>query len=1233
MYMLNQIALVHWHGFTLCTHSFEGMTGILGANTAGKSTLIDAISLALGGASTQFVELNAAASDDKSKDRSIGGYILGQTSPKTIIRDAAVGYVALTFEHSLDPDKPRITIGFRASASRDAVLGGKGGDRTDAKELFIFLGPKLTAEDFCSFEGDEGEELTLHQLDDLVSERGGTLEAYVGGNQTTTYIRDCWRHLSSLRIINVDHARQWVKSMRRAMAFKASDNPGDFISEFLLEKKDIETAELTESIETYRKLYRDVASIKERSKALTPIMEQISTLDEYNRRLYEHDRAIPLLAYWNAKASAAWHEQRLELLEREREITRGEIESVKQDLDQIEEDFRELTDIKSSQSEAAQIEKLEVRAKRLEVDQRDALADLQDIFLAIEAARKAYRFSDRVAEYPSLYRSLKALAELHSKHPGPSWINQSEAVTRHFSACKSYHHTALEDITAGFADAKGRIDKLLKQKAQLVQEISDLDKGELTTPEGVSNFKNDLYSRGVEVTLVRDSVDVVMPEWQPSLEAILGGDREAVIVEPDDYERALEVLRSQIKRYGNTSLVNTVRLTSNPPKAARVGSLYDAVETHNPYVSSFLSLRLGQVTRANSTQELKRSKRGVLQTKTPEGVNVTFDDGVTVRNRRVPPFVLGSGAAELQLEERRLQLQTVETELVMAREDVQDLKTLMVALSDMQQGLEKTNDIQALVNRYSQISSERKEASDLVQRLIQKVNPELAQKFEELEREKRIAKENENEARGRFAVIEADIKSVKNILNSSDLGSRLNASNRLARAQSAMQGQGDNFAVWRLAFKLFREHKTLNVEHIYPKCASWEDKVPKQEAVRIKGLEGLERARSEIKEAFFELDSAIKIEISNYYRRFNIVEDGPVDMSVMFGDGGVAEYISEEHEFLTGTHLDEAENKLHRGSEQIQTIMQGTFLTELGSRLNEARTKVDRLTAALRDRPLHGERYRFITQYAPGTHEDLARLADAVCRDDGTGEPVDFPLFNDELLEDHPHRAALIELRQILDDPHEDFDTYKDYTNYLKFDLAYENLDTGEIIHYKDRKSSGSGAEKGVPWYVAIGASLAALYHGHNDRVSPILGFGPIIFDEAFAKLDGANQAILMDFFEGLGLQVILGAPDDRRITCMSYLHTIMYVSKSRNRSSAHVVAIHDYLREMLRNINPDMLTDEMLRYVCKAVDISDVDHKDKDALVGALLTVRDAAIAERDERLAMNIEEKGEDSFFEEAV
>ncbi|MBR4777258.1 MAG: cell division protein MukB, partial [Lachnospiraceae bacterium] len=76
----------------------------------------------------------------------------------------------------------------------------------------------------------------------------------------------------------------------------------------------------------------------------------------------------------------------------------------------------------------------------------------------------------------------------------------------------------------------------------------------------------------------------------------------------------------------------------------------------------------------------------------------------------------------------------------------------------------------------------------------------------------------------------------------------------------------------------------------------------------------------------------------------------------------------------------------------------------------------------------------------------------------------------------------------------------------------------GTYQRFSDIYGEKSGSETQVPYYVAIAASFYQLYrYGNSVRL--------MLLDEAFDKMDDERIASMMDFFNGLNLQVILATP------------------------------------------------------------------------------------------------------------
>ena len=113
---------------------------------------------------------------------------------------------------------------------------------------------------------------------------------------------------------------------------------------------------------------------------------------------------------------------------------------------------------------------------------------------------------------------------------------------------------------------------------------------------------------------------------------------------------------------------------------------------------------------------------------------------------------------------------------------------------------------------------------------------------------------------------------------------------------------------------------------------------------------------------------------------------------------------------------------------------------------------------------------------------------------------------------------------------------------------------------------TGSGGEGQLPFYIAIGASLAATY---QNRRTGEMGLALAIFDEAFNRLDTAAICTCSDFLKDLGLQVVLAAPDEKRHVFMEVVDTVINVNRSKNDVLVDVEYLTEKTRQALGDADP----------------------------------------------------------------
>jgi uncharacterized protein YPO0396 len=229
---------------------------------------------------------------------------------------------------------------------------------------------------------------------------------------------------------------------------------------------------------------------------------------------------------------------------------------------------------------------------------------------------------------------------------------------------------------------------------------------------------------------------------------------------------------------------------------------------------------------------------------------------------------------------------------------------------------------------------------------------------------------------------------------------------------------------------------------------------------------------------------------------------------------------------------------------------------------------------SLHDHPFHNERYSFhhtrVTDFQP-----ILKIIEI---GKTSPEALDMLFRGDQVPADFPHKDTLAELEALLEDPDKDFTQFEDYRNFYTFEIHMEDVATGRTTRWETRRGTGSGAEQQVPIYVAIGASLASVYGSTERRPGQPSGMALAIFDEAFSKMDGKNQRQMMSFYKKLGLQIVIAAPNEKRVAVLEHIDTVVEIDRIGESARASVVQVKERARQELRAINPDLMSDADLQ-------------------------------------------------------
>ena len=221
--------------------------------------------------------------------------------------------------------------------------------------------------------------------------------------------------------------------------------------------------------------------------------------------------------------------------------------------------------------------------------------------------------------------------------------------------------------------------------------------------------------------------------------------------------------------------------------------------------------------------------------------------------------------------------------------------------------------------------------------------------------------------------------------------------------------------------------------------------------------------------------------------------------------------------------------------EKMEEDLTEGLINRLSDKFAKAKAQIDRLNRNLAGRTFTGQSYAFRHQINDSMRP-IHTLAIAIAEDPQRG----LQILKDKDV-DPRVRKGFDELGRRLDDDQLVKDL-QDYRTFFDFDLEMTN-ERGQTTTLSKRSGTGSGGQKQAPYYVAVGAAMAAAYYPKSGVADPD-GVGLVVFDEAFNNLDAPNTKALLDFFSSLRLQVIVAAPDNKRATFLETADTVVSINR-----------------------------------------------------------------------------------------
>lgn len=1131
MHELERIVLHHWGRLVSQDIDVRGSVAILGPTGTGKSTIIDALQVIVTGASSRFYDLNKSTGG--RNERTVRDYCLGldsHISTEGPARDAADSLVALVFRDRTTGIP--ITIGLIFSAHI-------GDSQHDLRARFVAPGLGLRLNDLV--EEREGGRRVIPNAPRLVERLKELCPAF--RNYTGSAISYVDDYLLAMRPRSAaPDSKQVLRNFRESIAFQPIDDPTQFVRKHILEEDDIDVEALKGSIERYRFLEGEV---KKREQQLEEISEARQRMQLWARHMVRHN----VLSFQIAHAECRRYDLVLERHHKKRDEIAEEVEREgafkrrhEQSIRQCEDDILRLKSVLAESSAATQLRSLDVEQGAAIEMQRLGRSAAQRRLAQLVRLAELSRIPDRVPTF--LSASLRAATDLIALARGRTADSLTTIDTELI---------ALERQVVALAGARQSLqqqddalrDDLLRQKTRMDELEQALaassDRAILSKP--VRDFIRMLAENDIAATALPDVVDVSDPSWAMALEMLLGANREALLVPADRLTDAFSILYRERRELHGCRLVDT-RKAREWRGSVSPTSIAAILVTDNSDARAFIERQVGRFERADTDEDLRHKEQAITKRgKTTAGMGLRV-------YRDIQP-IFGKTAQRSAFER--------------AREELAELSESYRKLA------ETRTTIAAALEAIAMLAAEPEDA--LAAALGQIADAEAALRGNAAAREQ-VETPESRKTREEIKAIEGDIRGYKQEIDEEieprlkelrEADTKIQVEIGVALKERAQRETEEEACVAREASELLSA--LIEVADVSETI----DLVRKRTAVAIDMA---------VKDAdpvaiLADIVSQAKRDAENLPRLADESAKRGRTLFVNFVNAylGATQFVDDSDLAilrwcqLKERQLEQDELRQYRESFEEARIQMEKDLTEglinrLSDKFQKARAQIERLNRNLAGRHFTGQTYAF-RYHVNAAMKPIHTLAEAIADQPSVG----LAMLEDDKL-DPKVREGFRELERRLSD-----DTLvkdlQDYRRFFDFDLHMTN-DRGQETTLSQRSVTGSGGQKQAPYYVAVGAAMAAAYYPKTAHGDPE-GLGLVVFDEAFNNLDAPNTQALLAFFGDLHLQPVIAAPEKVRAMFLETVDTIVSVNRRPDTQEPVVTVTYPKAeaRQALIDANP----------------------------------------------------------------
>lgn len=1063
MILLKKVRLINWYGFANVTAPIGFFTLIAGKNGNGKSAMLDAVKYAAYG-DTVFNK-----SSEGKGSRTVSSYTRGllDATAGTYMRPPekvpnVYSHIVLEFFDQAEEKNFLLGVVIETNASNNYQTYRYVIDRKSMEEINHTYDKEGILMPYSATELQKQYKLTM-----LNREQG--LPKFM--------------QMTGLKL-SINQMPVYLRKLRGIMSYDPEAKIDRFIRESVLEEKNVDFSKLIEAKNNIERLNHTFHAVQEEIEELEHILGEYDTFESESNRLLSDDIKIVYKKKKDLKGS-------IEELTKKQEEAEKKQKEVNQNLQILDEQLNEL----DNRLVQARVSLRQMDGARIVEEERRRLALLKkEKGEWLAKWRELEDFQTKVSEILHSFMEEGQTAEKKE-------ILSSLCGSDYSSAEKEFAADGLKQLVEQAYDEKIReIDRLNQAAKELDRKLNIQEK----ILEDCGKHRN-TYDRIPDYVGLRDEINREFEQrkiksraqfaceyvisltdetWRDAIEAFLGPRRYSILVEPQYYDIADDVLNRSSHKYAhlfNTKLL--MRKELNP----EADSVVHMLEIKNEAAKRYFEFQLGRM-HAVELQQVRNFENAISK----EGRVSVAMDSYFLRLDRIGVYYLGQKIYELN----RIR---AEKEIRRIREEKQ---SVLEKRRELQNRKNRLNGDKAFFrsyayeapSKYQEVSRLCRDSEDQLKRLEKALKNnreylELNQLIEQMQNEQRGMKQ----ARGKLDQ------------ENSSLGAEIQLCGA-RRQQKKIELEAEEGR--------FRKYE-INAYTVVQKA------VEAYEKFLAGGAQGgllAQETRGRITRSIEQHRKELFTLQASYNSRY------PGNELVVGTEG--RELYAARKDRIWMDNLQEIRQELDAQTKRYEDIFKNEFVLNIRKYCEKARDDLKQINGEL-VKLNFSAKYQFDVHYVKDGTEyakiiEYARYLEEREQLGSSDGQMTFDMFTSVSDEEGEHLEK--ELRKIINriiekNSQETIARFADYRNYMTYEILVSNqiLDRAKLSR---QTGFNSGAEVQIPYLLILSSALLMIY---NQRVNSTR---LVFIDEPFAKMDPGNVKLMLNFMRQQKLQVIFCSPD-----------------------------------------------------------------------------------------------------------